>query len=55
MGDDASRAAYFLRRSEAEHAAARAAAEDRARAAHRELAVLYRQHADALATASVPV
>ncbi len=54
LGEEAMRAhemksAYYERRADAEYAAAEAAAHDRARDLHRELAGLYRAHAQTLA------
>lgn len=49
MRQNESTAAYFSRRSEAENAAADAAATERARELHRELAGLYRRRSDDLA------
>ena len=43
------KSAYYERRADAEYAAAEAAAHDRARDLHRELAGLYRAHAQTLA------
>ena len=49
MATDDRKASYFRRRSEAEQRAAEAASVECARAAHRELASLYRARAESFA------